>query len=69
MQITKVPQTPEMVIRTGKIIRSAPESWLSMQAKLDLWRAEGKPAQVEICLGGLRKPLLRGQKGTRLASG
>lgn len=29
----------------------APESWLSMQAKLDLWRAAGKPAQVVVFEG------------------
>lgn len=27
------------------------KSWLSMQAKLDLWWAAGKPAQVEVFEG------------------
>ena len=65
----KAALSPEMAIRIGKATRTTPESWLSMQAKLDLWRAAGKPTQGEMCFGGLRKLLLRDQKGTRPASG
>jgi len=35
-----------MAIRIGKATRTTPESWLSMQAKLDLWVEEQKLTQV-----------------------
>lgn len=40
-----------MAIRIGKATRTTPESWLSMRAKLDLWRAAGKPVPVEVFEG------------------
>lgn len=43
----KVSLSPEMAIRISKATKTSPESWLYMQAKLDLWRAEQKPAEVE----------------------
>ncbi len=39
--------TPEMAIRISKATRTTPESWLYMQAKLDLWDAEQRPAKVQ----------------------
>jgi len=39
--------SPEMVVRVSKAIKTYPESWLYMQAKLDLWVAEQKPPRVE----------------------
>lgn len=35
----RVALSAEMAIRIGKATKTTPESWLSMQAKLDLWRA------------------------------
>lgn len=32
--------SPEMAIRVGQATGTSPESWLFMQAKLDLWYAE-----------------------------
>lgn len=43
----KAALSPGLAIRIGKATRTTPESWLYMQAKLDLWMAEQKPAQVE----------------------
>ena len=43
----KASLSPEMAIRVGKATRTTPESWLYMQAKLDLWAAEQKPTEVE----------------------
>ncbi len=40
--------SPEMAIRIGKATRTSPESWLYMQAKLDLWQAAQKPLEVEM---------------------
>jgi plasmid maintenance system antidote protein VapI len=37
-----------MAIRIGKATRTTPESWLYMQAKLDLWLADQNPTQVEV---------------------
>ena len=39
--------SPEMAVRVGKATKTSPESWLYMQAKLDLWIAEQKPLKVE----------------------
>ena len=36
-----------MAVRVGKATKTSPESWLYMQAKLDLWLAEQKPTKVE----------------------
>jgi len=34
--------SPEMAIRVGRATGTSPESWLFMQAKLDLWYAENE---------------------------
>ena len=41
--------SPEMAIRIAKATNTTPESWLFMQAKLDLWNAanDNKSTQVE----------------------
>lgn len=39
--------SPEMAVRVGKATKTSPESWLTMQTKLDLWIAEQKPTEVE----------------------
>lgn len=39
--------SPEMAIRVGKATGTSPESWLFMQAKLDLWIAENKKVAVK----------------------
>lgn len=38
--------SPEMAVRVGKATKTTPESWLYMQAKLDLWNAEQKHSEV-----------------------
>ncbi|RPI00225.1 MAG: addiction module antidote protein, HigA family [Calditrichaeota bacterium] len=45
--------SPEMAIRVARATGTTPESWLFMQAKLDLWNAENaeisvKPLQFEM---------------------
>ena len=39
--------SPEMAVRVGLATKTSPESWLYMQAKLDLWFAEQVPPKVE----------------------
>jgi plasmid maintenance system antidote protein VapI len=39
--------SPEMAVRVSKATKTSPESWLYMQAKLDLWLAGQKPTKVE----------------------
>jgi len=39
--------SPEMAVRVSKATKTSPESWLYMQAKLDLWIAEQRPIKVE----------------------
>ena len=39
--------SPEMAVRVSRATRTSPESWLYMQAKLDLWIAQQKPPKVE----------------------
>ena len=39
--------SPEMAVRVGKATKTSPESWLYLQAKLDLWIVEQKPPKVE----------------------
>ncbi len=39
--------SPEMAVRIGKATRTSPDSWLYMQAKLDIWLADQKPTEVE----------------------
>ncbi|MBI4744643.1 MAG: HigA family addiction module antidote protein [Actinobacteria bacterium] len=43
----KASLSPEMAVRISKATKTTPESWLYMQARLDLWKAEQKPAKVE----------------------
>ena len=38
----KASMSPEMAVRIGKATNTSPESWLYMQAKLDIWFAEKK---------------------------
>lgn len=39
--------SPEMAIRVGRATGTSPESWLFMQAKLDLWYAENEKVIVK----------------------
>ena len=39
--------SPEMAVRVSKATKTSPESWLYMQAKLDLWIAEQRHIKVE----------------------
>ncbi len=40
--------SPEMAIRIATATKTSPESWLTMQTKLDLWKAlRHKPKNVE----------------------
>jgi antitoxin HigA-1 len=39
--------SPEMAIRISKATNTTPESWLFMQAKLDLWNAAHTETKVE----------------------
>ena len=43
----KASVSPEMAVRIGKATRTTSESWLYMQAKLDLWRVEQEATEVE----------------------
>jgi len=43
----KASMSPEMAVRVSKATKTSPESWLYMQAKLDLWSAEQKSTKVE----------------------
>jgi len=43
----KASMSPEMAVRVSKATKTSPESWLYMQAKLDLWIAEQKPPRVK----------------------
>ena len=43
----KASLSPEMAVRVGKATKTSPESWLYMQAKLDLWFVEQKPREVK----------------------
>ena len=39
--------SPKLAVRIGKATNTSPESWLSMQAKLDLWNAmQNSPKDV-----------------------
>lgn len=42
--------SPEMAIRVGRATGTSPESWLFMQAKLDLWNVENKKIIVKSLL-------------------
>lgn len=39
--------SPEMAIRIAKATNTSSESWLNMQTKLDLWKAEQKYPHVK----------------------
>ena len=43
----KISLSPEMAVRIAKATRTTPESWLYMQAKLNLWNVEQKPTNVD----------------------
>jgi addiction module HigA family antidote len=43
----KASMSPEMAVRVARATKTSPESWLYMQAKLDLWLAEQKPPKVQ----------------------
>lgn len=45
--------SPDMAIRVGKATNTTPESWLFMQAKLDLWNAQQHSSKVESFGQGL----------------
>jgi len=38
--------SPEMAIRIARATNTTPESWLNMQIKVDLWKAEQKDPKV-----------------------
>ncbi len=42
----KASLSPDMAVKIGKATGTTPESWLYMQAKLDLWHAEQKKPKV-----------------------
>lgn len=45
----KASVSPEMAVRISKATNTTPESWLFMQAKLDLWNAQQKfPKRCQI---------------------
>ena len=39
--------SPEMAVRVARATNTSPESWLNMQTKLDIWRAEQRTPPVE----------------------
>jgi antitoxin HigA-1 len=39
--------SPDMAIRIGQATNTSPESWLHMQAKLDLWNASQSTHKVD----------------------
>jgi addiction module HigA family antidote len=43
----KASLSPEMAVRIAKATKTSPESWLYMQAKLDLWTAARKSPKVQ----------------------
>jgi len=43
----KASMSSKMAVRVSKATKTSPESWLFMQAKLDLWIAEQRPLRVE----------------------
>jgi addiction module HigA family antidote len=43
----KASLSPDMAIRISRATKTTPESWLYMQAKLDLWTAQKKPKKVK----------------------
>jgi addiction module HigA family antidote len=43
----KVSLSPEMAVRVAKATNTSPESWLYMQARLDLWTVSRKSPKVK----------------------
>jgi addiction module HigA family antidote len=43
----KASLSPEMAVRIAKATNTSPESWMYMQAKLDLWIATKKSLKVQ----------------------
>lgn len=43
----KASMSPDMAIRVAKATETTPESWIFMQAKLDLWSAQKRSFKVE----------------------
>ena len=43
----KASMSPKMAVRIGKATKTSPESWLYMQAKLDIWLAEKKTSGIK----------------------
>jgi len=43
----KASLSPEMAVRVAKATNTSPESWMYMQAKLDLWTAARKSLKVQ----------------------
>ena len=43
----KASMSPGMAVRVARATKTSPESWLYMQAKLDLWFAEQKSPKVQ----------------------
>ena len=39
--------SPDMAVRVAKATNTSPESWMYMQAKLDLWNATRKSLKVQ----------------------
>ena len=42
----KISLSPDMAVRVALATQTSPMSWLGMQEKLDIWRAEGKAFHV-----------------------
>ncbi len=42
----KMSLSPDMAVRISKATNTSPESWLGMQAKLDLWKSLNKDINV-----------------------
>ncbi len=38
--------SPDMAVRISKATNTSPESWMNMQVKLDLWKAQTKKTKV-----------------------
>lgn len=38
--------SPEMAVRLGRLLDTAPESWLAMQSALDLWKVNQRPERL-----------------------
>ena len=43
----KTSLSPKMAVRIGKATKTSPESWLYIQAKLDLWKVAQATTDVE----------------------